>query len=175
MQCPRLSHDFPKCGRPSRKDQSHRYPRFRGVSPPCIPRNRGKKGARSGGGRRMSSVASLVGAYQHSGCYPRIYMPTKFLPPSVTVLTLPQHCGVFCTVRIGWVSPRHHFIPLKDIRRAFARCSTLRVLASTNCYKLGPFFGSDQCSPQRIDFGILFSLSHAYVRVSQRGTDNMHE
>jgi len=59
---PRLSHGFQKHG--ARKDQAHRYRVVTRGSPPSICRNRGKKGPRSGGGRRMSVAPSLVGAYQ---------------------------------------------------------------------------------------------------------------
>lgn len=107
--------------------------------PTLHPEEQRKKGGsiwrRSKDERRGSS---LVGAYQHSGCYPRIYMPMKLLPPSVTVLTYLSTAVCFVhTDRLGESSTSLH--PPNDIHdRAFARCSTLRVFASIAW--IGPLF-----------------------------------
>lgn len=167
-------------GRPARKDPSRRYSRFRVPSPPCILKNRGKKGARSGGGRRMSAglSSSLVGAYQHSGCYTGIYMPMKLLPPSVTVLTYLSTAVCFVrTDRLGEsTTPLHP--PNGTHDHAFARCSRLCEFSRLSHESDPPFFFLSPFRPvfaPRIEFAITFFLSNASARVSQRGTDNTHE
>lgn len=82
--------------------------------------------------------SSLVGAYQHSGCYTGIYMPMKLLPPSVTVLTYLSTAVCFVrTDRLGEsTTPLHP--PNGTHDHAFVRRSTLRVLAFVA--RVGPFF-----------------------------------
>lgn len=86
--------------------------------PTSIPRNSGKKGARSGGGRRMS--ASIPG-----GGVSALGVLSKDIYADEVTSTI-SHCpdlpALRCVlyVRIGRVSPRHHFIPLSHRDRAFA-------------------------------------------------------
>lgn len=111
--------------------------------------------------------SSLVGAYQHSGCYSRIYMPMKLLPPSVTVLTYLSTAVCFVrTDRLGESTTSLH-PPNGTHDRAFARSSTLRDLASVT--QIGSIFCSDQCSPRELSSLLHFSsLMHlcAYPNVT---------
>lgn len=122
-----FSYDFQKY----RRERIHPIA-IRGFAyfPTLHPEEQRKKGGliwgRSKDERRGSS---LVGAYQNSGCYPGIYMPMKLLPPSVTVLTYLSTAVCFVrTDRLGEsTTPLHP--PNGTHDHAFARCSTLRVLA----------------------------------------------
>lgn len=105
--------------------------------PTLHPEEQRKKGGsiwrRSKDERRGSS---LVGAYQHSGCYPRIYMPMKLLPPSVTVLTYLSTAVCFVrTDRLGESTTSLH-PPNGTHDRAFARLCEFSRLS----YESGPFF-----------------------------------
>lgn len=138
------------------------------TSPPCIPKKQRKKGGsiwRRSKDERWRS--SLVGAYQHSGCYPRIYMPMKLLPPSVTVLTYLSTAVCFVrTDRLGEsTTPLHP--PNGTHDRAFARSSTLRDFAFIT--RIASIFRSDQCSPRELSTLLHFSsLMHlcAYPNVA---------
>lgn len=131
------------------------------ASPPCIPRNSGKKGARSGGGRRMSAGAhpwwgriSTRGATQGYIC-----RWSYFHHQSLSWLTSALRCVLY--VRIGPVSPRHHFIPLM--------APTIALLPAARLYEFSRLshesdFFSDQCSPREPSSLLHFSLSNASVR-----------
>lgn len=159
---------FPEVQMTARKDQSHRYSRFR-VVPHLVSRGtEKKKGARSGGGRRMSARASLVGAYQHSGCYPRIYIPTKLLPPSVTVSTYLSTAVCFVrTDRLG-ESARHHFIPHKTWRSRFCLSSRFREFLRVCRTNWILFRIRASVHFEYSEFGITFflSLMHLCTRTS---------
>lgn len=152
----------------TRKRPSHRYPRFRGASPPCIPRNRGKKGARSGGGRRMSAGAhpwwgriSTRGANQGYIC-----RWSYFHHQSLSWLTSALRCVLY--VRIGWVSPRHHFIPLMAPTIALlsaARPCEFSRLSHEN--RILFFSISTSVRPENwICYYIFSSLMHLCARIS---------
>jgi hypothetical protein len=169
---PRLSHGFQKHG--ARKDQAHRYRVVTRSSPPSICRNRGKKGARSGGGRRMSVAPSLVGAYQRirGAIQGYICRRTYFHHQSLSWLTsAPRVCFVR-TDRLGESTTPLH--PPKTSTIAILLRSIMRVPSVSRRRAL---FSIPSSSPPTLKHYRSPPLSVLFVSlcVSQRDTNNTPE
>lgn len=117
----RLSYDFQKYRRPARKDQSHRYSRFR-VVPHLASRGTEEKKGGSIWRRSKDERRSIPGGGVSAlGVLSKDIYADEVTSTISHCLDLPQHCGVFCTYgSVGWVCTRHHFIPLRHGDRVFA-------------------------------------------------------